>query len=185
LAALSPERRLSVSQRPRVESAFDDAVARLVKAGREYLRRRRLPPEDADDILQQTILTYLIKHDGIHDSEAWLRGALRKQCQCYWRRRRNSLLTLVDGSILEALSEPTRPEGEKGDVQRDLVRALDGIPARCRKLLRLRYGQDCDPRVAAASLGYRPSSAYKIFDRCLAALTRGLVATGFMKRASP
>jgi RNA polymerase sigma factor (sigma-70 family) len=173
---------VSVSRRPQVQSAFDDAVVRLEKSGREYLRRHRLPPEDADDILQQALLTYLIKHQGIHNPEAWLRGALRKRCQCYWRRRQKSLLTLVDSSILEALSQPARPEqSEKDDVQRDLGRALDSIPQRCRQLLQLRYGQDCDPRAAAASLGYRPSGAYKIFERCLAALTRGLVATGFLK----
>jgi RNA polymerase sigma factor (sigma-70 family) len=173
---------LSVSQRPRVQSAFDDAIVRLERSGREYLRRHRLPPEDADDILQETLLTYLIKHDGIYNPEAWLRGALRKRCQFYWRRRRKSLLTVVDRSILEALSQAARAEqSEREDVQRDLGRALDSIPPRCRQLLALRYGQDCDPRVAAESLGYRRSGAYKIFERCLAALTRGLVATGFMK----
>jgi DNA-directed RNA polymerase specialized sigma24 family protein len=89
---------------------------------------------------------------------------------------------LVDRSILEALSVPSRPEqSERGDVRRDLGRALESIPTRCRQLLQLRYGQDCNPQEAAVACGYRPSGAYKIFERCLAALTRGLVATGFMK----
>ena len=64
---------------------FDDAVARLEKGARAYLRRHRLPPEDADDILQQTLLVFLIKHDEIYNPEAWMRGALRKRCQFYWR----------------------------------------------------------------------------------------------------
>jgi RNA polymerase sigma factor (sigma-70 family) len=173
---------VSVSQRPRIQSAFDDAVAQLERSGREYLRRHRLPPEDADDILQQTLLTYLIKHDSIYDPEAWVRGALKKRCQFYWRRRQKNLVTLVDSTILEALSAPSRPDqSEKGDVRRDLGRALDSLPTRCRQLLQLRYGQDCNPQEAAVACGYRPSGAYKIFERCLAALTRGLVATGFMK----
>ena len=37
---------------------------------------------------------------------------------------------------------------------------------------------------AVAQLGYRPSGAYKIFERCLAALTRGLAATGFVKESA-
>jgi RNA polymerase sigma-70 factor (ECF subfamily) len=165
-----------------VEGAFDDAVVRLEKGARAYLRRHRLPPEDADDILQQTLLVFLLKHHDIHNPEAWLRGTLRKRCQFYWRRRQKSLLTLVDDSILEALVTPSPPEqSERGDVQRDLDRALDSLPPRCRQLLKLRYGQDCNPREAAAQLGYRPSGAYKIFERCLTALTRGLVATGFIK----
>jgi RNA polymerase sigma factor (sigma-70 family) len=176
---------LSASQRPQVEGAFDDAtVGRLESEARLYLRRHRLPPEDADDILQQTLLVFLIKHEEIHNPEAWLRGALRKRCQFYWRRRQKNLLTLVDATILDSLAPPAAPAAVREDVQRDLDRALDGIPTRCRQLLKLRYGQDCNPQEAAAQLGYRPSGAYKIFERCLAALTRGLVATGFMKEQS-
>jgi RNA polymerase sigma factor (sigma-70 family) len=173
---------VGVSQRPETKSAFDDAVVRLEQSGRLYLRRHRLPPEDADDILQQTLLIFLIKHDEIFNPEAWLRGALRKRCQFYWRRRQKHLLRVVDSSILESLTPPSPPDQiERDDVHRDLGRALGSIPPRCRELLKLRYGQDCNPQEAATQLGYRPSGAYKIFERCLAALTRGLVATGFMK----
>ena len=49
-----------------------------------------LPPEDSEDILQETLLIYLIKHDEIYNPEAWLRGALRKRCQFYWRRRQKT-----------------------------------------------------------------------------------------------
>jgi RNA polymerase sigma factor (sigma-70 family) len=160
-------------------------VARLEKSARAYLRRHRLPQEDADDILQQTLLVFLIKHHEIYNPEAWMRGALRKRCQFYWRRRQKQLATLVDTSMLEALAAPAPHDpSETEDVNRHLGRALDSLPQRCRQLLRLRYGQDCDPREAAAQLGYRPSGAYKIFERCLEALTRGLVATGFMKERS-
>ena len=173
---------MSVSQRPQVQSAFDDDVVRLEKSARIYLRRHRLPPEDADDILQQTLLTYLYKHDEIYNPEAWMRGALRKRCQFYWRRRQKTLLRTVDTSMLEALAAPRDPaQDEASEVNHRLGRALETIPPRCRRLLELRYQQDCDPQDAAVQLGYRPSGAYKIFERCLAALTRGLVATGFMK----
>jgi RNA polymerase sigma factor (sigma-70 family) len=162
---------------------FDDDVVRLEKAARAYLRRHRLPQEDADDILQQTLLVFLIKHGEIYNPEAWLRGALQKRCQYYWRRRQKSLLRAVDSSILEALAAPATTDQSENDddIRGDLGRALDRIPPRCRELLKLRYGQNCDPQEAAAQLGYRPSGAYKIFERCLAALTRGLVATGYMK----
>ncbi|HEX2465494.1 MAG TPA: sigma-70 family RNA polymerase sigma factor [Thermoanaerobaculia bacterium] len=173
---------MGVSHKPEVGGAFDDAVVRLERSGRLYLRRHRLPPEDADDILQQTLLVFLIKQDEIYNPEAWLRGALRKRCLFYWRRRRKSLFTAVDASILEALAAPSAPDQTANDdVKRDLGRALESIPPRCRALLQLRYARDCDPQEAAAQLGYRPSGAYKIFERCLAALTRGLVATGFVK----
>ena len=174
---------MNVPGRPQVESAFDELAGRLDQAARVYLRRHRLPPEDADDILQETLLAFLCKHEEIRDPEAWLRGTLRKRCQLYWRRRQRSLLTMVDRSVLEALA--TRDSGQEvEDVGRDLDRALDRIPVRCRRLLELRYRDDCDPRDAAKQLGYRPSGVYKIMARCLAALTRGLVATGFMREGA-
>lgn len=173
---------MSVSQRPQFQSSFDDAVVGLEKVGRTYLRRHRIPAEDADDILQQTLLIYLYKHDEIYNPDAWIRGTLRKRCVLYWRRRQKNLLTMVDVSILETLASPRASSAaERGDVNRQLGRALKTIPARCRRLLELRYGRDCDPQEAAVQLGYRPSGAYKIFERCLAALTRGLVATGFIE----
>jgi RNA polymerase sigma-70 factor (ECF subfamily) len=173
---------LGVSQRPQVESAFNDEVVRLEKCARAYLRRHRLPPEDADDILQQTLLVFLIKHGEIYNPEAWIRGTLRKRCQVYWRLRQKKLATVVDASMLDALAAPSSSEeGGRADFTRLLGRALDSIPPRCRQLLELRYGRDCGPREAAAQLGYRASGAYKIFERCLAALTRGLVATGLAK----
>jgi RNA polymerase sigma-70 factor (ECF subfamily) len=177
---------VTVSQQPRIEGAFDETVARLEKCGRRYLRRHRLPREDVEDILQDTMLVYLIKHDEIYHPEAWLRGALRKRCQFYWRRRQQNLVRMVDSGVLEALAAaPDAPDaGDSGDVTLHLNRALDAIPPRCRQLLKLRYGRDCDPQEAAAQLGYRPSGAYKIFERCLAALTRGLVATGFVKESA-
>jgi RNA polymerase sigma factor (sigma-70 family) len=168
-----------VSERPQVESSFDELAGRLDKAGRVYLRRHRLPPEDADDILQQALLVFLCKRAEIQDPECWLRGTLRKRCQLYWRGRQRSLLTQVDRSVLEAMA--TRSPGQEDeDVSRDLGRALDRIPARCRRLLELRYREGRDPREAATQLGYQPSGVYKIMSRCLAALTRGLVATGFL-----
>ena len=177
---------MTVSQQPRVDAAFDEVVARLEKSARQYLRRHRLPPEDSEDILQETLLIYLIKHDEIYNPEAWLRGALRKRCQFYWRRRQRDLLRLVDAGVLDALAASSSGPAlaEHDDVNVHLGRALDSIPPRCRQLLKLRYGQDCDPQEAAAQLGYRPSGAYKIFERCLAALTRGLVATGFVKESA-
>jgi RNA polymerase sigma factor (sigma-70 family) len=173
---------VSVSQRPQARSSFDDAVVELEKAGRTYLRRQRLPPEDADDILQQTLLIYLYKHDEIYNPDAWIRGTLRKRCLLYWRRRRRNLLTMVDAAMLETVAAPRAASAaERGEVNRQLGRALKTIPPRCRRLLELRYVRDCDPQEAAVQLGYRPSGAYKIFERCLAALTRGLVATGFIE----
>ena len=172
---------MTVPRSQEAEAFFEELVETLYPKARATLRRFRLPPEDAEDILQDTFMAFLRKRDEIYNPEAWLTGTLRKRCLMYWRKKRRSLLTAVDESILEALARPAVPHQEGLDLTRDLDRALCGLPPRCRKLLELRYRQDCDPKEAAARLGYRSSGIYKILERCLAALTRGLVATGFIE----
>ena len=173
---------MTVARSQDVEASFEELVERLFPKARATLRRFRLPPEDAEDILQDTFVTFIRKRDEIYNPQAWLTGTLRKRCLMYWRKKRRSLLIAVDESILEALAKPEAPRQGDSDLARDLERALCGIPPRCRKLLELRYRQDRDPKEAAVELGYRSSGIYKILERCLAALTQGLVATGFIEK---
>lgn len=175
---------MSVSHTQEVEPSVEDLVEELFPKARATLRRFGLPPEDAEDVLQDTFVTLLRKKGEIYNPEAWINGTLRRRCLMYWRKRQRSLLTAVDESILEALASPEAPDQDGDDLGRDLERALCSIPSRCRRLLDLRYLQDCDPQDAATRLGYRKSGIYKILDRCLAALSRGLVATGFMEDPS-
>ena len=46
-------------------------------------------------------------------------------------------------------------------------------------LLKLRYGLGYGPTEVAEQMGYRTSSIRKVTNRCLAALTRQLLAVGF------
>lgn len=172
---------MSASRSPELAGSLDELMVSLERQGWRALARFRLPPEDAEDVLQQTLLTFLHKRQEIYSPEAWVAGTIRKRCLMYWRRRRRSLVTVVDDTILEALAAPQSPHQDGDDLNRDLDRALETIPDRCRRLLELRYHQDCDPQEAAERLGYRSSGIYKILERCLAALTKGLVATGFLE----
>jgi hypothetical protein len=55
------------------------------------LRSFEVPPEDAEDILQDAQLTLLYKWDKIRSPENWLVGTVKKKCIMYWRKRRGSL----------------------------------------------------------------------------------------------
>ena len=145
------------------------------------LRNFEIPPEDAEDILQDAQLTLLYKWDKVRSPESWLIGTVKKKCIMYWRKRRGSLCEAVDTAILDLLAVPQAPDQEKTDLSTDLSRVLARLSQRCRSLLRLRYGLGYGPTEVAEQMGYQTSSIRKVSNRCLAALTRQLLAVGFQR----
>src|SRR5436305_13296845 len=91
----------------------------LLKSSRprleRVLRNFEIPPEDAEDILQDAQLTLLYKWDKIRSPESWLLGTVKKKCITYWRKRPGSLAEAVDTAILDLLAAPQPPEPEKSE----------------------------------------------------------------------
>ena len=153
---------------PAPERALERSLDELRPRLRGLFARHRIPPEDAEDILQQALLAYLYKRDSVQDFDRWLLGAVRKRCLMYWRGRRQGV-----------------PRQEQADFRRDLGRVVGRLTKRCRELLQLRFGLGYDPPEAARRLGYQPSGIYKTLERCLAALAGGMTKVGLMTRREP
>src|SRR5262249_22607157 len=134
-----------------------ESLNNLLKGARprleRVLRSFEIPPEDAEDILQDAQLTLLYKWDKIRSPENWLIGTVKKKCIMYWRKRRGSLCEAVDMAILDLISTPQAPRQERDDLTLDLNRVLSGLPTRCRSLLRLRYGMGYGPNEVAERMG--------------------------------
>jgi RNA polymerase sigma factor (sigma-70 family) len=173
---------MAVLKSPAPEEPIEALLERIQPRLRSTFSRFRIPIEDAEDLLQQSLLTYLHKRDTIHDPERWLLGTLKNRCLMYWRSRRRRLYRTVDTAILESVAEPRRPAQETNDLLHDLESVVGHLPERCQALLRLRYRLGCEPPEAARRMGYRTSSIYKVLERCLAALTRELVASGLLEK---
>lgn len=160
----------------------DEGLERLLESFRSRARAitasYRIPEEDGEDLLQEALLTFLHKRDGVHKPEAWLAATLRRRCLMYWRTRRRSLLKQVDTSILELMAQRGQTPQEGVDLRLDLNRALGRVPDRCRSLLVARYRQGLSPSEMARSLGYRSSGIYKLLERCLTAFTSRLTLIG-------
>ncbi len=165
-----------------------DSLNRLMPRVQPKLERilcyYQIPPQDAEDLIQDSVLTLLYKWEKIHSAEAWLLATLKRRCLMYWRSRRSRLTDAVDTAILELFAEPEAPKQEQTELNHDLGRALQSLPARCQNLLRLRYGLGYKPIEVADKLGYRASSIRKVASRCLAALNRQLVAVGYIVPAA-
>lgn len=143
--------------------------------------RYRIPPDDADDLLQQALLAFVHQSGEVRDPGAWLAGTLRHKCLLYWRDRRRKVYDAVDDAMLEWLAQPQAPTQGDADLRRDVENLIERLPQRCRSLLQLRYKMGYEAPELARRLGYRPSSIGKVTTRCLAALTRHMIAAGLGK----
>ena len=77
--------------------AYTRWVDSLGRSQVERVRARyRIPREDAEDLMQQTLLAFLQKRDGIDCPDAWLLGAYRRECLMYLRRRQRRLYDVLD-----------------------------------------------------------------------------------------
>lgn len=163
---------------------FDEFLKRVEPRLKRLLATYRIPSEDAEDVLQQTLLALLYQWERVRDPESWLLGTLKRHCLMYWRTQRRRIYSAVDSAILEWLSEPIAPTQDKRDLMADLESLIVRLPARCRSLLRLRFRFGYEPPEVARKLGYRTSSIGKITTRCLAALSRELFTSGMAEEIS-
>jgi RNA polymerase sigma factor (sigma-70 family) len=161
------------------EPSLEELLIRMEPRLKRVLSRYRIPPQDAEDLLQETFLIMVSKEGSIHNPDAWLLATLANRCIIYWRKYRSRLWDLVDATILELLADVEAPPQERADLRYDLDSLLSNLPDRCRSVLRLRYGFGCSTAETAEKTGYCKSSIRKVTRRCLASLTEQLLGAGF------
>jgi RNA polymerase sigma-70 factor (ECF subfamily) len=172
----------SVVEDPVADVSVEALVEKLQPQLKRILARYRLPPEDAEDILQQSLLDLVYKRKTLFNPEAWLLATVRNRSIIYWRRRRTRNYEAVDASVLEALAPVEAPSQGQAALRCDLERALERLPPRYQALLKLRYALGYKPAEVADRLGYQASSIRKVTTRCLARLHRQLQATGYRRK---
>jgi RNA polymerase sigma factor (sigma-70 family) len=165
-------------------ASFEDFLKAVEPRLKRLLGVYRIPGDDAEDVLQQALLALLYQWERVRDPESWLFGTVRRHCLMYWRTHRRQIYSAVDSTILEWLSEPIAPSQERKDLLCDLESLIQRLPTRCRSVLRLRFRLGYEPPEVARLLGYRESSIGKITTRCLAALSREMLASGLTDELS-
>jgi RNA polymerase sigma factor (sigma-70 family) len=161
------------------ELSLEHILTRMEPRLKKILARYKIPTQDADDLLQETLLIMVTKGETIRNLDSWLLATLANRCIIYWRKHRRRLWDLVDTTILELLSDAETPPQVRTELRCDLDAMLSALPDRCRSVLRLRYGLGCSTAEIAERMGYCPSSIRKVTRRCLAALTEQLLGPGF------
>lgn len=150
---------------------LDEKVDQLEPKIERLLTRFRVPPDDAQQILDEIMLAMLTKRERIRDPERWLLRTLKNRCVMYWQNRRRRLYRILDSGLLTILTSRQVPEAEKEALRGELGSLLEGLRPGCRTLLTRRYGlgeasQRIDPEP------WRAEDDGDELMRCLGALTR-------------
>lgn len=156
-------------------------VQRLRPDIRKILARQAIPEDDAEDLLQDTLIALVFKLDQIRNPAAWFLATLQNRCRIYWRSRNDDLFEAVDDAILESLAGPQEPPQERAEIRHDLNVALSRLPERYRDVLRLRYGLGCKSSEIAAQLGYESEGMRRLTSQSLVSLTRELRKIGLTR----
>lgn len=160
-----------------------ESFEQLINEARPRIRRvlssYRIPPQDAEDVIQEALLAAFLVWPSIQNKVAWLTVTLRRKCSLYWRSQSYRRWHGVDPEFLEDLAGSEPPRQEREEMYWDLDRLLDQLASRHQELVRLRFGLGLSPEEAAERLGYNPSSIRKVTCRALARLQKkaGEIAT--------
>jgi RNA polymerase sigma factor (sigma-70 family) len=147
---------------------MEDFLERMRPRFARLLRAFRIPREDAEDLLQQTLLCYVASASRVETPDAWVYMTLRHHCALYWRNRRRrqknfglyrsgqpSTEDFVDGSFATT------------DARLDVDVYLRLLPPSASNLLRLRFLEELSSKEIAAVTPYKVTSIRRLVSRAL------------------
>lgn len=145
-----------------------------------YVRRRmRGLKEEAEDVRQETWLSFYFKWDeyiaNYPEPAMALFPIAHRRIVDFWRNRRRMQLVLVEGEDLEALADAICAESgvdQKADTRIDVERALEPLPSRQREALQLRYIDHLTFAEAAVLMGRSENAVKNLRRKALARLRR-------------
>lgn len=152
------------------QRAFLSAVAPHLRAF--FRARLRTAPEDAEDLLQETLIALHTKretYDPSYPVTAWIYAIARYRLIDHWRRRgrRGEQIPIEDATELF-----TAAEDEASDAKRDVNRLLALLPKKQQDSIRLVKLEGVSVKDAAAQTGLSESDVKISTHRGLKTLMR-------------
>lgn len=170
-------------------AAFDELVTLLTPLLWHTVRGQGVDRVSAEDVVQTTWLRLLHSSSSIRDPQTvvkWLLTAVRREAWRIAKRTRDEVsrtAALFGEDGREVPSVPVRPDQAPDEVvlredrRRVLWRHVQGLPERCRQLLRvIAFADRPDYAQIADALGMPMGSIGPTRGRCLAKLRQELTA---------
>ncbi len=167
----------------REEESIEALVRRLQPRLKQILARYGVPAQYAEDLIQTTVISTLRSWERMAEPEGWMIRTLVNQRLMYCRRRRHPEAQIDAETAAGSNPQIPSPEDrwvEKSDIERQLAK----LPAKCQRLLRLRFFDGFRAAEVAQLLGREVSSIYSLTHRCMKMLSLDEVANGNVKKES-
>ena len=141
--------------------------------------KRRVGPENASDLLQETFVRAIRREDfdSVADPPAFLKQIAINLSRDFARRRDSEAKYFVPGDSPEDVVEPAvAPDAlyETEELARRLLAAIEALPPKCRQAFVMRRFEDLSHDEIAARLGVSRNMVEKhlrlAMERCRAAL---------------
>ncbi len=153
---------------------MEELLERVRPRIRGILAGHGIPVQDAEDLVQEALLSVIQRREQVANPEGYLLTALNYRCLSYWYSHSREIHQAVDKDVLEELAGPQPPVQETVELRLDLVRSLARLPPQLRRLLRLRYVMGHTARELAHQLGELPERIYQRTRSARSALKRHL-----------
>lgn len=164
IAAVSGSKQETGASRP---GAIDEIyLAHAPFMRRVAIRKFGIPPADADGLVHDVFINYLIRTRVVHnDLRGYLLGAICNASRNYWRSRRSEdRMFSNDGEeVADVISEDLF---EGLAVHLAVASTLAGLGERCREVLRRYYLNGEDTASIAAAMATTPSNVNYMMHVC-------------------
>jgi len=139
------------------------------------MRRFRIPPGDAEDIVHDALVDLLERPAHPHNPRGWLLGNVKHRCKHYWRDRSKEAPLLPEHSeTIDTAPESTLEEWER---RLTVSAMLARIGPKCRETLRGFYLSDETNAALAQRLRKAPTYIYVLLSACRRRLSELFKAT--------
>jgi RNA polymerase sigma factor (sigma-70 family) len=127
-------------------------------------KKFRVPPDDAEALVNDVFIAYLLRIESVRNPEKWLVGAICHASRGYWRR---ALRSEPLPKNLPEHADPTTLAAEDRLVSKLTVAlALSHMTERCGRVLRMYYLDGYSIAELAEHLGTTPGYAAQVLHGC-------------------
>lgn len=153
------------------QSELDELIAGARRRLKTILFFHHVPPEDAEDLLQDVFLVLVRRWNEeprtIRDPRAWLNGVAHLMCRHHIARRRGQRLELMEDEKLIALAGTVEAPQLAADRRREAGQRLARLAPYAAERLWLYVGLGLSREEVAARVGGRPTGVSKAVSRTL------------------
>ncbi len=150
-------------------------VERVRPALRRLLAARRVPPQDAQDLVQEALVALVdgwASLDTVASLDAWLIGTLRNRIALY-HRVRQARQRAIERLLRELPRSEPAPQTRR-DSARDARALTAKLSPRARSVLYFHHGEEMEPEEIARRCGCRAISVRSIAYRALKEVRRDI-----------